>query len=55
MLAHKAEEDGVAVIDFIHTGHGHIDWRVVPSVVYTSPEVASVGLNERQLKEQGKE
>lgn len=53
MLAHKAEEDGVAVVDFIKTGHGHIDWNIVPNVVYTSPEVASVGMNERKLIEKG--
>lgn len=33
MLAHKAEEDGVAVIDFIKHGHGHVDWHVVPNVI----------------------
>lgn len=53
MLAHKAEEDGVAAVDFIATGHGHIDYNVVPGVVYTYPEVASVGKTEQQLKKDG--
>lgn len=52
MLAHKAEEEGVAVAEFIATGHGHINYNTVPSIVYTWPEVASVGLTEEQLKEE---
>jgi len=46
MLAHKAEEDGVAVAEWIAGRAGHIDWDLVPAVVYTDPEVASVGLGE---------
>lgn len=53
MLAHKAEEEGVACAEFIATGYGHIDYDSIPSVVYTHPEVASVGKTEEQLKEAG--
>ena len=53
MLAHKAEEEGIACVEVIATGHGHIDYNTVPSVVYTHPEIASVGVSEEQLKEQG--
>lgn len=53
MLAHKAEEEGVAVAEFIATGHGHVNYETVPGVVYTWPELASVGLSEEQLKEKG--
>jgi dihydrolipoamide dehydrogenase len=54
MLAHKAEEDAVAVIETIARGYGHVDYNLVPSVVYTSPEVAWVGKTEEQLKEEGR-
>jgi dihydrolipoamide dehydrogenase len=50
MLAHKAEEEGVACIDIIKTGHGHIDYNTIPGVVYTEPEIASVGKTEEDLK-----
>jgi dihydrolipoamide dehydrogenase len=53
MLAHKAEEEGVAVAEFIATGHSHVNYETVPSVVYTWPELASVGASEEQLKEKG--
>jgi dihydrolipoamide dehydrogenase len=53
MLAHKAEEDGIAAVEIIAGGHGHVDYNVVPSVVYTHPEVAWVGQTEEQLKAQG--
>ena len=53
MLAHKAEEDAVAVIELIAGKAGHVDYNLVPSVVYTSPEVAWVGKTEDQLKEAG--
>ncbi|MCY4321548.1 MAG: dihydrolipoyl dehydrogenase [Bdellovibrionaceae bacterium] len=49
MLAHKAEEEGVAVAEFIATGYGHVNYETVPSVIYTFPEVASVGKTEEQL------
>jgi dihydrolipoamide dehydrogenase len=54
MLAHKAEEDAVAVIETIAKGYGHVDYNLVPSVVYTAPEVAWVGKTEEQLKEEGR-
>lgn len=53
MLAHKAEEDGVACVEFIAGKHGHVDYDTVPGVVYTSPEVASVGKTEEQVKALG--
>ena len=53
MLAHKAEEEGVAVAELIVTGHCHVNYSTVPSVIYTHPEVSSVGLTEAQAKEQG--
>lgn len=53
MLAHRAEEEGVAVSEFIGTGHGHVDYSAIPGVVYTEPEVAAVGQTEEQLKEAG--
>ena len=53
MLAHKAEEDGVAVIELIAGKPGHVDYDLVPSVIYTGPEVAWVGKTEEQLKAAG--
>lgn len=53
MLAHKAEEEGVAVAEFIATGYGHVNYNTVPSVVYTHPEVASVGMTENEAKKAG--
>ena len=50
MLAHKAEEDGVATVEFIAGGSAHVDYNLVPSIIYTHPEVASVGKTEEQLK-----
>lgn len=55
MLAHKAEDEGVAVAEMIATGHGHVNYETVPSVIYTWPELASVGYTEEQLKEKGVE
>ncbi len=51
MLAHKAEEEGVAVMETIAGRAGHVNYLTVPSIVYTWPEVASVGYTEEQLKE----
>ncbi|MEM9296242.1 MAG: dihydrolipoyl dehydrogenase [Planctomycetota bacterium] len=53
MLAHKAEEEGVALAEILKTGHGHIDYNAIPGIVYTEPEIASVGKTEEQLKEEG--
>ena len=53
MLAHKAEEDGVAVAEWIAGQPGHVNWDLVPGIVYTDPEVASVGLGEDQAKAAG--
>lgn len=53
MLAHKAEEEGVAVAEILATGYGHVNYNTVPSVVYTHPEIASVGLTEEQAKQAG--
>jgi dihydrolipoamide dehydrogenase len=53
MLAHKAEDEGVAVAEIIAGQAGHVNYDVIPSVVYTSPEVASVGKTEEELKAEG--
>lgn len=53
MLAHKAEEEGVAVAEHIAGQHGHVNYGVIPSVIYTSPEIAWVGRTEQQLKTGG--
>ena len=54
MLAHKAEEEGVAVAERIAGQHGHVDFDIIPSVIYTHPEIAQVGKTEQQLKAEGK-
>jgi dihydrolipoamide dehydrogenase len=53
MLAHKAEEEGVAAVEYIKTGHGHVNYGAIPSVMYTHPEVSWVGQTEEQVKESG--
>jgi dihydrolipoamide dehydrogenase len=53
MLAHKAEDEGLAVAEMIAGQKGHVNYDVIPSVVYTSPEVASVGKTEEELKKAG--
>ena len=53
MLAHKAEEEGIAVAEVIAGQAGHVNFEVIPSVVYTDPEVAAVGKTENELKEAG--
>ncbi|WP_171236654.1 dihydrolipoyl dehydrogenase [Ruegeria sp. HKCCA6837] len=55
MLAHKAEEDGVACVEMLAGETAHVDYNTVPGVVYTDPEVASVGLTEEALKDAGTE
>ncbi len=54
MLAHKAEDEGMAVAEVIAGRHGHVDYGVIPSVIYTMPEVAAVGLTEAAAKESGR-
>ena len=54
MLAHKAEEEGVAVAERIAGQHGHVNFNTVPWVIYTSPEIAWVGQTEQQLKASGR-
>ena len=53
MLAHKAEEEGVACVERIVTGYGHVNYDAIPGVVYTHPEIASVGKTEDELSESG--
>jgi dihydrolipoamide dehydrogenase len=54
MLAHKAEEEGVAVAERIAGQHGHVDFNTIPWVIYTSPEIAWVGQTEQQVKASGR-
>ncbi|PIY74034.1 MAG: dihydrolipoyl dehydrogenase [Rhodobacterales bacterium CG_4_10_14_0_8_um_filter_70_9] len=54
MLAHKAEDEGMAVAEVIAGRHGHVNYGVIPGVIYTAPEVSSVGATEEQLKAEGK-
>ncbi len=53
MLAHKAEDEGMAVAELLAGQHGHVNYNVIPAVVYTMPEVASVGVTEEELKAAG--
>jgi dihydrolipoamide dehydrogenase len=52
MLAHKAEEEGVACVEQIVTGFGHVNYDAIPGIVYTEPEIATVGKTEEELKAQ---
>lgn len=54
MLAHKAKEEGVAVADRIAGQYAHVNYAVIPSVIYTAPEIAWVGMSEQQVKASGK-
>ncbi len=54
MLAHKAEDEGMAVAEVLAGKHGHVNYGVIPGVIYTHPEVASVGQTEEELKEEGR-
>ncbi|MCV2867002.1 dihydrolipoyl dehydrogenase family protein, partial [Albidovulum sediminicola] len=54
MLAHKAEDEGMALAEVLAGKHGHVNYGVIPGVIYTAPEVASVGQTEEQLKEEGR-
>ena len=53
MLAHKAEDEGIAVAEHLAGKHGHVNYGVIPGVIYTMPEVAWVGKNEQELKAEG--
>lgn len=55
MLAHKAEEEGIAAVEFMAGKHGHVNYAAVANVVYTWPEIASVGASEEELKQAGTE
>jgi dihydrolipoyl dehydrogenase len=55
MLAHVAEEEGIACVEKIVTGYGHVDYGVIPAVVFTHPEIASVGRSESDLKDEAHE
>ena len=54
MLAHKAEDEGIALAEMLAGQSGHVNYDIIPSVIYTSPEVASVGKTEEQLKKENK-
>jgi dihydrolipoamide dehydrogenase len=54
MLAHKAEDEGMAAAEVIAGKHGHVNYNVIPGVIYTTPEVANVGQTEEQLKAEGR-
>jgi dihydrolipoamide dehydrogenase len=53
MLAHKSEEEGIAAVEHIHSGAGHVNYQAIPSVIYTHPEVAWVGYTEEELQQKG--
>ena len=53
MLAHKAEDEGIACVERIVTGYGHVDYNTIAGIVYTQPEIASVGKTEEELKQAG--
>ncbi|MEM6705889.1 MAG: FAD-dependent oxidoreductase, partial [Acidobacteriota bacterium] len=53
LLAHKAEEEGIACVESMATGYGHVNYDAIPGVCYTAPELATVGKTEEQLKEAG--
>ena len=54
MLAHKAEEDAFAAVELMAGLAGHVDYDAVPGIVYTAPEVATLGKNEENLKAEGR-
>ena len=55
MLAHKAEDEGVAVAEIVAGGEGHVNYEAIPNIVYTWPEMAAVGMTEAEAKEKGHE
>jgi dihydrolipoamide dehydrogenase len=52
MLAHKASEEGIACVEQLVSGYGHVNYRTIPSIVYTHPEIASVGQTEESLQDE---
>jgi dihydrolipoamide dehydrogenase len=54
MLAHKAEDEGIACVEHIVTGYGHVNYDAIPGIVYTQPEIATVGKSEDELKKAGR-
>jgi dihydrolipoamide dehydrogenase len=54
MLAHKAEEEGIACVEYLATGYGHVDYNSIPGIVYTDPEIATVGKSEEELQAEGR-
>ncbi|WP_281968395.1 dihydrolipoyl dehydrogenase [Roseovarius nanhaiticus] len=54
MLAHKAEDEGMACAEVLAGNHGHVDYNLIPGVIYTHPEVANVGATEQTLKDEGR-
>lgn len=55
LLAHKAQDEGIACVEHIVTGYGHVNYDAIPSVVYTNPEIAAVGSTEEELMQSGRE
>lgn len=55
MLAHKAEEEGIACVEYLATGYGHVDYNSIPGIVYTDPEIATVGKSEEELQAEGRQ
>lgn len=53
MLAHKAEEEGIAAVEYLFTGHCHVNYDAIPGIVYTEPEIAAVGRTEEELTQAG--
>ncbi len=54
MLAHKAEEEAVACVEYLVTGYGHVDYATIPGIVYTHPEIATIGKSEEELQAEGR-
>jgi len=55
MLAHKAEDEGIACVEIIAGKSGHVNYDAIPGIIYTNPELAGVGITEDQAKEKGME
>ena len=53
MLAHKAEEEGIAIVENLKNNSGYIDYNCIPGIIYTNPELATIGYTEEECKEKG--